>query len=131
EQGDKPLLSGIHLHVRAGETIAIVGPSGSGKTTLMALLMRFYDPREGRILLDGKDLRSLRQGSLRRHIGVVLQDPLLFDDTVLNNIAYGKPTATFPEIEGAARAGNAHTFILRLLEGHESLVGERGTRLSV
>jgi ATP-binding cassette subfamily B protein len=131
EQGDKPLLNGIHLHVRAGETLAIVGPSGSGKTTLMALLMRFYDPIEGRILLDGQNLRSLRQSSLRRNIGVVLQDPLLFNDTIRNNIAYGRPAATFAEIEKAARAANAEAFILRMPERYESLVGERGTRLSV
>ena len=131
EAGERPILDGITLRVRAGETLAIVGPSGSGKTTLMALLMRFYDPREGAIRLDGDDLRSLRQSSLRRNIGVVLQDPLLFNDTIRNNIAYGRPDAALAEVENAARAANAHDFIGRLPEGYDTMVGERGSRLSV
>lgn len=128
---DRPILDGINAQVRAGETLAIVGPSGSGKSTLMALLMRFYDPREGCIKLDGQDLRGLKQGSLRRNIGVVLQDPLLFNDTIRNNIAYGRPEATLEEVEKAARAANAHDFISRLPEGYDTVVGERGSRLSV
>src|SRR4051794_40676651 len=131
EGGDRPILDGISLRVRAGETLAIVGPSGSGKTTLMALLMRFYDPREGAIRLDGDDLRALRQSSLRRNIGVVLQDPLLFNDTIRNNITYGRPDASLAEVENAARAANAHDFIGRLPEGYDTMVGERGSRLSV
>ena len=131
EGGERPILDGISLRVRAGETLAIVGPSGSGKTTLMALLMRFYDPREGAIRLDGDDLRALRQSSLRRNIGVVLQDPLLFNDTIRNNIAYGRPDAALAEVENAARAANAHDFIGRLPEGYDTMVGERGSRLSV
>ncbi len=127
----RPVLEGIDLKVAAGETLAIVGPSGSGKTTLMALLMRFYDPVEGTVRLDGVDIRQLKQKSLRRNIGVVLQDPLLFNDTVRNNIAYGRPNATMAEIEAAARAANAHDFIMRMAEGYETLVGERGSRLSV
>jgi ATP-binding cassette, subfamily B, bacterial len=131
EQSNRPILSGINLMVRAGETIAVVGPSGSGKSTLMALLMRFYDPQQGVVRLDGTDLRELKQGSLRRRIGVVLQDPLLFNDTARNNIAYGRPDAAMAEIIDAARAANAHEFITRLPEGYETVLGERGARLSV
>src|SRR5207253_2822231 len=104
ERRDRPVLNGINLHAKPGQTVAIVGPSGSGKTTMMALLMRFYDPSEGRILVDGRDLKILKQSSLRRNVGVVLQDPLLFNDTVRNNIAYGRPNATPAEIEAAAKA---------------------------
>jgi ATP-binding cassette subfamily B protein len=128
--GSAPLLSGINLHVKPGEMVAIVGPSGSGKTTLMALLMRFYDPRQGRVLVDGRDVRGLKQASLRRHIGVVLQDTLLFNDTLRANIAYGKPAATDAEIETAARAANCHDFISRLPEGYNTMAGERGSLLS-
>ena len=131
DQAGRPLLSGLTLEVQSGETIAIVGPSGSGKTTLMALLMRFYDPQQGSIEIDGQDLRTLRQSSIRRNIAVVLQDPLLFNDTVRANIAYSRPTATMHEIEAAARTANAHDMILRLPEGYDSPVGERGALLSV
>ena len=131
EQADRPLLDGVSFIAEVGETVAFVGPSGSGKTTLMALLMRFYDPVSGTILLDGRDLRALTQTSLRRHIAVVLQDPLLFNDTVRNNIAYGRPEADATEVEAAARAANAHDFVMRLPDGYETLVGERGSRLSV
>jgi ATP-binding cassette subfamily B protein len=130
QQSGRPLLDHITLHVQAGESVAIVGPSGSGKTTMMALLMRFYDPIEGRILLDGHDLRTLKQSSIRRNIGVVLQDPLLFNDTVRANIAYGRPQASAAEIENAAKAAFAHDFIMRLPEGYDTFVGERGGRLS-
>ncbi len=130
--GDKsrPLIDGISLHVKPGETIAIVGPSGAGKTTLMALLQRFYDPTDGRILLDGHDLRKVKQISMRQQIGVVLQDSLLFNESVRDNIAYGRPNATMAEIEDAAKAANAHNFISRLPEGYDTVVGERGSRLS-
>jgi ATP-binding cassette, subfamily B, bacterial len=131
EQSGRPLLAGIDLEVRAGETVAIVGPSGSGKTTLMALLMRFYDPLEGRILIDGRDLRTVKQSAIRRTIGVVLQDPLLFNDTIRANIAYARPMASGAEIEAAARTAHAHEMIMRLPEGYDSLVGERGGLLSV
>jgi ATP-binding cassette, subfamily B, bacterial len=131
EQPQRPLLDGITLHAVPGETIAIVGPSGSGKTTMMALLMRFYDPSEGRITMDGRDLRGIKQSSLRRHIGVVLQDPLLFNDSIKANIAYGRPEATDEEIEAAAKAAYAHDFIMRLPDGYNAVAGERGALLSV
>jgi len=131
EQSGRPLLHGIDFAASAGETLAIVGPSGSGKTTLMALMMRFYDPLEGAIHLDGHDLRTLKQSSIRRNIGVVLQDPLLFNDSVRANIAYGRPDATLADIEAAARAAHAHDLVMRLPEGYDSLVGERGGLLSV
>lgn len=125
-----PVLDRLDLQVQPGEHIAVVGPSGSGKSTMMALLQRFYDPEQGRILLDGMDLRSLKQASMRRQIGVVLQDGVLFDDTVRANIAYGRPSASLADIEAAARAANAHSFIERLPDGYDTYVGERGNRLS-
>lgn len=131
EEEGRPLINDVSFDVAEGQTIAIVGPSGSGKTTLMALLMRFYDPQDGRILLDGHDLRSIKQHSLRRHIGVVLQDPLLFNDTVRANIAYGRPDASEEDIVAAARAAHADAFIRQLPDGYETLVGERGSFLSV
>jgi ATP-binding cassette subfamily B protein len=131
EETERPILDGIELNVSTGQTLAIVGPSGSGKTTMMALLMRFYDPLEGAVLLDGHDLRTLKQRSLRRNIGTVLQDPLLFNDTVRNNIAYGRPEAHLEEVEAAARAANAYQFISHLPEGFDTMLGERGSRLSV
>ena len=131
EQAGRPLLNGISLHVPAGTTVAIVGPSGAGKPTMMALLMRFYDPQEGRIKIDGRNLRTIKQSSLRRNIGVVLQDPLLFNETVRANIAYGRPEATQADIEAVAKAAYAHEFIQRLPEGYDTLVGERGGLLSV
>ncbi|MDB5368097.1 MAG: transporter ATP-binding protein [Rhodospirillales bacterium] len=127
---DAPILDGIDLTVRPGEKVAIVGPSGSGKTTLMGLLMRFYDPWSGAIEIDGHDLRSLKQKSLRQRIGVVLQEPLLFNDTVANNIAYGRPGATREEIEAAALAANADGFVRRLPQGYDTMLGERGGLLS-
>jgi ATP-binding cassette subfamily B protein len=126
-----PLLDGIDLHVRAGERVAIVGPSGSGKSTLVALVQRFYDPTDGTVRVDGIDVKRLKQVSLRRQIGVVFQDSLLFNESIRANIAYGRPGASRAEIEAAARAANAHDFILRLPEGYDTVVGERGSRLSV
>ncbi len=128
---DKPLLRGIDLHVRPGENIALVGPSGAGKSTLMALLCRFYDPTLGTIRIDGQDIRGLKQMSLRRNIGVVLQDALLFNESVRNNIAYGRPEASLEDIIAAARAAHAHEFIMRLPQGYDTVVGERGSRLSM
>jgi ATP-binding cassette subfamily B protein len=116
--------------VAPGETVALVGPSGGGTTTLMSLLQRLHDPERGAIKIDGVDIRDFTQRSLRRQIGVVLQDGLLFDDTVAANIAYGRPDATDAEIESAARAANAHAFIEALPSGYRTYVGERGGLLS-
>ena len=128
---ERRVLDNIDLHVKPGETVAIVGPSGSGKTTMISLLQRFYDPTTGSIHIDGTDLRGLQQRSLRQQIGVVLQDALVFNDTIRNNIAYGRPDATDEEIEAAARAANAHKFIANLPGGYDFNVGERGCRISV
>jgi ATP-binding cassette subfamily B protein len=129
-EGAPPLLRGIDVHVRPGEVVALVGPSGAGKTTLVSLLQRFHDPCAGTIRLDGRDLRTLKQTSVRQQIGVVLQDALLFNETIRENLAYGRPDASRREIEDAARAAHAHDFISRLPDGYETLVGERGSRLS-
>ncbi len=126
-----PVLDGVDLEVREGERVAIVGPSGSGKSTLVSLLQRFHDPVEGAVRVDGIDVRRMKQISLRRQVGVVLQDSLLFNETVRANIAYGRPSASRAEIEEAARAANAHEFIARLPQGYDTVVGERGCRLSV
>jgi ATP-binding cassette, subfamily B, bacterial len=131
ERAGRPVIRGITLGVAPGRTIAIVGPSGSGKTTLMGLLMRFYDPDEGTIYFDGHDLRTIKQKSLRENVGVVLQEALLFNDTVRNNIAYGRPDATEDEVKNAARAANAYNFIQQMPDRFETMVGERGGRLSV
>ncbi len=131
EPAGRSLLHGIDLEVSAGQVTAIVGPSGSGKTTLLSLLMRFEEPTQGVIRLDGVDLRELPQAELRAQIGIVLQEPLLFNDTVRHNIAYGRRTAELDEIIAAAQAANAHDFIMRLPEGYETVVGEGGGLLSV
>ncbi len=125
------VLDHFNLRVEAGQMVAIIGPSGSGKSTLMGMLMRFYEQEEGSILIDGRDIRELKQSGLRRHIAVVLQDPLLFNDTVRNNIAYGKPDAREEDIEWAARTANAHDLIQHLPQGFDTVVGERGAMLSV
>lgn len=128
---ERPLIRGITFEVEPGEHIALVGPSGAGKTTLMSLLCRFYDPTEGAVYVDGQDLREVKQRSLRSQIGVVLQDGLLFNETVRANIAYGRPDATDEQIVNAAKAAHAHDFILELPEGYDTVVGERGSRLSM
>jgi ATP-binding cassette, subfamily B, bacterial len=125
-----PVLRGIDLDVRPGETVALVGPSGSGKTTLATLLQRLHPVTGGSILIDGIDIRAMAQRSLRNQIGVVFQDPHLFNDTVRANIAYGRPDATAEEIEAAARAAQAHDFIVALPDGYDTIVRERGSRLS-
>ncbi|MEW6516990.1 MAG: lipid A export permease/ATP-binding protein MsbA [candidate division FCPU426 bacterium] len=129
-QSDRLVLQQIQLTARAGEILAIVGRSGAGKTTLVDLLPRFADPTEGAITLDGHDLRDLTLASLRGNIGLVTQDTILFNDTIRNNIAYSKPDASQREIEEAAKAANAHEFILQTRQGYETLIGERGVRLS-
>jgi ATP-binding cassette subfamily B protein/subfamily B ATP-binding cassette protein MsbA len=126
-----PVLENIDLHVRPGETIALVGETGAGKTTLVKLLSRFYDPTEGLILVDGWDLRQVTQASLRAQMGVVLQDPFLFNGSVAENIRFGRLAATQAEIEAAANAVGAHEFIIRLRKGYETSVEEGGVMLSV
>ena len=128
--GDE-VLRGVSFKIRPGEKVAIVGPSGVGKTTIVMLLMRFYDPTEGRILLDGYDLRKIRLRSLRQHIGLVLQDTFVIDGTVRENITLGNPDATEDEIVEAEKLANAHDFIQRLPDGYETWVGEGGAFLSV
>jgi len=124
------ILRSVSLTVRAGQMIAIVGRSGAGKTTLVNLLPRFYDVSAGQILIDGVDIREVTVASLRRQIGIVTQDTVLFDDTIGRNIAYGSPEAAPDQIEAAARAANAHDFISALPRGYETMIGERGQRLS-
>jgi subfamily B ATP-binding cassette protein MsbA len=127
----QPVLCHINLEARPGEVLALVGPSGVGKTTLVNLIPRFYDVSEGRITVDGQDIRMVSLHSLRSQIGIVPQEPLLFSGTVADNIRYGKLDASQQEIESAARAANAHDFIIQELPaGYESLVGERGIKLS-
>jgi ATP-binding cassette, subfamily B, bacterial len=120
----------VSFELPAGRRVGIVGATGAGKSTLLNLLMRFYDPTEGRVLLDGVDIRNYRIADLRRQFAVVLQEPLLLAASIAENIAYGKPDATDAEIEAAARAVSAHEFIARLPEGYETSAGERGARLS-
>ena len=128
---EKPVLRGVSLDVRAGETIAIVGPNGCGKTTLLQLLPRFYDPSAGRVTFEGTDIKDVSLRDLRLRFGLVSQEILMFNDTVENNIRYGKPNATMAEIEAAARSAHAHTFITeKLPAGYQSLVGPSGSRLS-
>jgi ATP-binding cassette subfamily B protein len=127
---DRALIDGVTLKIQAGEFIAIVGPSGAGKKTLMSLLCRFYDPSEGAVRIDGQDLRTIKQRCFRRQIGVVFQDALLFNETVRANLAYGRPEASQAEIESAARTAQAHAFIRRLPAGYDTVIGERGNRLS-
>jgi ATP-binding cassette subfamily B multidrug efflux pump len=124
------VLVNIDFHARPGERIALIGPTGSGKSTITNLIPRFYDATDGRVLVDDKDVRDLQLKSLRRQIGIVMQEPFLFSQTVAENIAYGRPSASREEIEAAARVAHAHDFILELTDGYETRVGERGVTLS-
>ena len=127
---ETPVLSDISIDIPAGKSIALVGPSGSGKTTICSLLPRFYDVTGGSITVDGKDIRGLTLKSLRSQIGMVQQDVYLFDGTIKDNIAYGKPGASDEEIIKAAKCASIHDFIMELPDGYDTYVGERGTRLS-
>jgi ATP-binding cassette subfamily B protein len=128
---DLPVLQDIHLHARPGQTIALVGPTGAGKTTVVNLLPRFYEATSGRILVDGHDIREVTLSSLREQIGIVSQEAFLFNGTIRQNILYGRLDASEAELIAAARAANCHEFIMRLPEGYDARVGERGVKLSV
>lgn len=127
---DTPVLSHVSFEIPVGKSIALVGPSGSGKTTICSLLPRFYDVTEGRVTIDGNDVRKLTLESLRSQIGLVSQDVYLFGGSIKDNIAYGKPEATMDEIVDAAKKANIHDFIMELPDKYDTFVGERGTRLS-
>jgi ATP-binding cassette subfamily B protein len=129
-RSDVPVLRELELELKPGEVVALVGPSGAGKSTVASLLYRLYDPVNGRVLLDGAPLTTLDPHWLRRQIGVVAQEPLLFSTSVAENIRYGRPDATMEEVERAARLANAHTFVTKFPDRYETLVGERGVQLS-
>jgi len=126
----RPILQDISFAIPAGKTVAVVGPSGSGKSTLARLLFRFYDVQQGRILIDGQDIKQVTQASVRQAIGIVPQDTVLFNDTVAYNIAYGQPGASQAQVEEAARAAHIHDFISATPKGYDTMVGERGLKLS-
>ncbi|NEU08982.1 ABC transporter ATP-binding protein [Flavihumibacter sp. R14] len=128
--GDRQVLDNISMVVEKGKSIALVGPSGGGKSTLMDTIPRFIEPCGGRIMIDGKDIRDLKIESLRAQIGFVSQESILFNDTVFNNIAFGKPGATLEEVENAARIANAHDFIVNTEKGYQTNIGDRGMKLS-
>jgi ATP-binding cassette subfamily B protein len=127
---DVRVLDGVDLTLAAGEVVALVGPSGAGKSTVASLMLRFYDPQDGRVLFDRKDVRTLDPRWLRGHIGTVAQEPILFSTSIAENIRYGRPGANDAEVEAAARAANAHGFVSQFPEGYATLVGERGVQLS-
>jgi len=129
-EAGNPVLDGVDLEIEPGTVVALIGNTGSGKSTLTALVPRFYDPDEGRVLVDGVDVRDLELQSLRSSIGIVAQEPFLFSATVRENIAFGVPDASQADVEWAARAAQAHEFVERLPDGYETLVGERGITLS-
>ena len=129
-RNNRRVLDGINFSAEPGQTVALIGPTGSGKSTIINLLPRFYNPDEGKILIDGIDIQTTTMSSLRKHIGIVLQSPFLFSMTIAENIAYGRPDASREEIITAARAARAHDFIEEMPEGYDTEVGERGVTLS-
>ncbi|NIP82873.1 MAG: ATP-binding cassette domain-containing protein, partial [Gemmatimonadetes bacterium] len=126
----EPVLRDVALEIGRGEVVALVGPSGAGKTTIANLVPRFYDPTDGRITLDGTDLRELKIDELRALMGIVTQETILFHDTVRANIGYGMGDVAQADLEAAAHAAHAHEFISELPDGYDTVLGERGTRLS-
>jgi ATP-binding cassette subfamily B protein len=128
--GREEVLRGVDLEIRTGEVVALVGRTGAGKTTIADLLLRFHDPDAGSVELDGIDLRRIRRDSLHELTAVVTQEPFLFDTTILENIRYGRPDASFEEVVAAARAAHADEFVAQLPEGYQTEVGEAGVRLS-
>lgn len=124
------VLKEINMHVKPGQTIGIMGPTGSGKSTLVSLICRFYDCNEGKILIDGLNVKQLQKKSLRSNVAIAMQDTFLFSDTIEGNIAYGVPNADIEDIQHAAAAAGAHNFILELSDGYDTIVGERGVGLS-
>jgi len=128
--GDNQVLKGVNLDVPYGSVLAVVGPSGNGKTTLLDLIPRFYDPKKGRITIDGVDIKEVSLKSLRQQVGIVTQETILFNDTIRANIAYGLPGATDAEIKQAALQANAHDFISQMLQGYDTVIGDRGMRIS-
>jgi ABC-type multidrug transport system fused ATPase/permease subunit len=128
---DNFVLNNIDLEIKENQRIALVGPTGAGKTSLASLVARFYDPQKGNITIDGYDVRKVTLKSLRSQMGIVLQDPLLFSGTIRENITYGRPDATEPEIVEAAKAVGAHDFVMNFAQGYDTVVGERGIRLSM
>jgi subfamily B ATP-binding cassette protein MsbA len=130
DYGERPILKGINLTIKKGQTVALVGPSGGGKSTIMDLIPRFYDPVEGRILIDGHDLKDLSFESLRSKLGIVNQQSILFNDTIANNIAFARPDASLEEIRAAAKIANADDFILNTEKGYQTNIGDGGNKLS-
>jgi subfamily B ATP-binding cassette protein MsbA len=126
----KPVLKDVSFTAPPGTTTALVGSSGSGKSTLISLVMAFNRPQEGRVLIDGRDLATIRLGDFRRCLGVVLQENFLFDGTIVENIRFARPDATADDVEGVARIANAHEFIMGFAQGYDTVVGERGVKLS-
>jgi len=129
-QDIRPVLEDVNLQFPSGKTTALCGPSGSGKSTILNLLLRFYDPTQGTVTLDDRDVRSITKESLRRQFALVQQESFLFNDSILDNIRYGHPEATMDQVIAAAKAANAHGFISQLPGGYDTKVGERGVRLS-
>ena len=129
--GSAPVVLGdVSIRIAPGTTVALVGPSGGGKSTVLNLLLRFYDPTSGAVTIDGRDLRSIRRESLRRHMALVQQETFLFNDSILDNIRYGQPEATMEQVVVASKAANAHAFVASMPNGYDTRVGERGVRLS-